>query len=102
MHDNIMHPCLYISRKLNTAEKNYSTVELEALAVVYTISKFRKYLLGKEFIIESDNQPLKVITSGSPKSARIARWALILQDYKFTVTHIAGKDNCLADLLSRL
>ncbi|BFZ12592.1 hypothetical protein BsWGS_15631 [Bradybaena similaris] len=102
MVDGIFHPCLYISRKLNNAEKNYSTVELEALAVVYTVSKLKTYLLGRQFTIQSDNQPLKVITTGIPKNARIARWALILQDYKFVVTHIPGGKNCLADLLSRL
>ncbi|BFY99110.1 hypothetical protein BsWGS_02150 [Bradybaena similaris] len=101
-HNGVLHPCFYVSRKLNGAERNYATVELEALAVIYTVSKFKKYLLGKPFIIQSDNQPLKVITTGMPKNARIARWALILQDFTFTVSHIEGKKNCLADLLSRL
>ncbi|BFZ09104.1 hypothetical protein BsWGS_12143 [Bradybaena similaris] len=98
----ILHPCYYVSRKLSSAEKNYSTVELEALAVIFTVTKFQKFLLGKPFIIQSDNQPLRVITSGIPKNSRIARWALILQDFKFTVSHIEGNRNCLADLLSRL
>ncbi|BFZ03151.1 hypothetical protein BsWGS_06190 [Bradybaena similaris] len=101
-YNGTLHTCLYVSRKLNSAERNYATVELEALAVVYTVSKCKKYLLGKPFIVQSDNQPLKVITAGMPKNARIARWALLLQDYTFTVSHIEGKNNCLADLLSRL
>lgn len=53
-------------------------------------------------MIQSENQPLKDITSVVPKNARIARWTLILQDYKFVVTHIPGDRNCVADQLSRL
>lgn len=98
--DGIFHRCLYISRKLNCAEQKYSTVELEALAVVYIVMKLKTYLLGRQFTIQSDNQLLKVITTGVPKNARIAPWALILQDYNFVVAHIPGEKNCLADLIS--
>lgn len=101
-YNRVLHPCWYVSRKLTSAEKNYTTVELEALAVIYTVTKFKKYLLGKPFLIQSDNLPLRVISSGISKNTRIARWALILQDFQFTVSHIEGSRNCLADLLSRL
>lgn len=80
----------------------FFTVELEALAMIYTIIKLNKYLLGKTFLIKSENQPLRVITHGVPKNARIARRALILQDYLFKISHIEGSKNCLTDFLSRL
>lgn len=70
-------PCLQISRKLNAAEINFLAVELETLALIFTITQLKKYLIVRQFVIQCDNQPLRVIikASGIPKSERIAEWA---------------------------
>ena len=54
-------PVAYASRTLTTAEKNYSQLEKEALALVFGVGKFHNYLYGKHFIIESEQQPLSYI-----------------------------------------
>ena len=100
-YDGILHPVLYISRLLKNGELRYAIVEKEALAVIFTITKLDKYLLGVHFILCTDHAPLACITSKKLKNSRIDRWSLILQDYNFTVKTIPGKQNIMADCLSR-
>ena len=71
----------YASKALSDVEMRYSQIEREALAIVYGIEKFRLYLLGTDFLVYSDHQPLQKIFN-KPRSnatARIERWLLRLQ-----------------------
>ncbi|GBP97604.1 Retrovirus-related Pol polyprotein from transposon 297 [Eumeta japonica] len=52
------HPICYASRSLNGAEQNYSTIEKELLAIVWSTKYFRPYLFGRKFLIETDHRPL--------------------------------------------
>ena len=84
-------PVAYASRTLSPAEKNYSQLEKEGLAIIFGVKKFHNYLFGRKFTIESDFQPLYYLFSeskGVPQlaSARIQRWALTLSTY----IHIYG------------
>ena len=90
------------SRKLNSAEKNYSTVEKELLAVVWGIEKFSAYLYGKEFVLQSDHLPLKHLDSMKNTNGRLMRWAIQLQPYAHVFKAIPGKENVGADFLSRI
>ena len=103
--DGFKRPVLFWSRKLKAAEINYATVEKECLAVVEGIRKFKTYLYGDKFILETDHQPLSFLknysSSGNGKNGRLVRWALFLQDYKFVVKYIPGSENSTADYLSR-
>ena len=99
--DNIPQPVSYASRKLLPREKNYSSIEKECLAIIWAVDKFRYYLYGKEFIIETDHRPLVWLGNFRDKNPRLTRWALSLQPYKFTVVYIPGTENHGADLLSR-
>ena len=65
MEDGLEKPIAYASRTLTAAEKNYSQLEKEVLAVVYAVGKFHNYLYGRQFVIESDHQPLSYIFSDS-------------------------------------
>lgn len=95
------YPITFVSRKLLPHEKNYSTVEKECLAVKWAVGKLRYYLLGREFILVTDHAPLKWMAVNKDKNARITRWFLHLQDFKFTVEHRAGRLHGNADALSR-
>lgn len=95
------HPIIFISKKLQPREQKYSTIEKECLAIVMSCQTLCEYLLGREFLIETDHFPLQWLNKMKDQNMRLLRWSLILQEYRFTVTHISGKTNVLADMLSR-
>ena len=99
---DVLHPVLYASRKLLDREMKYPIIELEALAIVWSVTKFSKYLEAQQFIIECDHKPLKILKVGNTTNKRIQRWALTLQEYNYEIRPIPGKENTCADLLSRL
>ena len=71
-------PVYYASWKLSTAERNYSTTEREALRIVYSINKFRHYLLGKKFTFHVDHSALLYLASKQELTWKLARWTLLL------------------------
>ena len=94
-------PIACISRKLNVHEKNYAIIEKECLAIKWAIGKFHDYLLGYPFIVRADHAPVRWLNENKDTTSRRMRWALALQSYDFSVEYIRGKDNFLADILSR-
>ena len=104
--DGSLEPVAYASRTLSQAEQNYSQIERESLAIVFGVTKFRQYLLGRHFRLLTDHKPL-ITLLGEHKpvpqlaSARIKRWSLLLAAYNYTIQFISGKDNVHADFLSR-
>ena len=97
-----LFPVSYYSRKLRAAERNYSTVEKELLAVVEGVKKYYFYLYGDEFMLETDHLPLASLKTSKNANARLMRWALYLQQFQFSVRYIKGQTNVGADFLSRL
>ncbi|GFO17450.1 hypothetical protein PoB_004395500 [Plakobranchus ocellatus] len=100
--DGTLMPCRCASRKLLSRESRYSAIEREALALVFAVTQFQRYLIFKHFILQTDHKPLSYLRAGSPKNARLMRWALALQESSFHVVHIPGSENVHADVLSRL
>ena len=100
---NIMHPICYMSTKFKSFQKNYSTIEKEAIALLMALEKFEIYLgnTNQKFIIYSDHNPLQFVSRMRNKNQRLTRWWLTLQCYNMEIRHIAGKDNLIADALSR-
>lgn len=90
------------SKKLLPAERNYSTIERECLAIVWAVKKYSPYLYGQSFTVQSDHQPLEHLDGLKPTNKRLMRWALALQPYDILVESIPGKENVGADYLSRI
>ncbi|CAM4897799.1 unnamed protein product [Rotaria socialis] len=101
--DNKIKIIYYLSRTLTESEFQYSTTELEALAMVWSIMKLRPYLLGKELKVETDHCPLCQFHKKKSRNGRIDRWSIeILSEYNITeINYKKGKYHCDADLLSR-
>ncbi len=77
----------YASRSNNKAESNYSSYEGECFAVVWAIIHFRPYLYGTNFTLYTDHQPITWLMTNDKHTGKLARWALILQEYEFKVIH---------------
>lgn len=91
----------YASRTLTQAEKKFSATELECLAVLWTVEKWRPYLEGYTFTVHTDHASLLWLHNLKDPQGRLARWALRLQQFDFSIVHRKGKDNVVADFLSR-
>ena len=107
LDDGSERPVGYVSRTLNSAERNYSTTEKEALAVVFGVKKFHQYLYGNHFTIRTDHKPLEgLFGEGKPTpqmaTPRVQRWILTLASYEYKLSYKPGTDNGNADALSRL
>ena len=107
MKDGTHKPIAFKSRKLSSAERNYSQLDKEALAVLYGVKKFHKYLFGRFFVIHTDHKPLiTLLGEGKPvpaiASPRLQRWAITLSAYQYSLKYTPGKLITHADALSRL
>ena len=100
-NDGKLYPVGYASKKLNLTEARYPIIEKECLAVVWGIKRFKLYLAGRRFTLQTDHKPLKYLKEASYQNDRVFRWAVAVQEYSFRVEDIQGKENIGADFLSR-
>ncbi|CAD7082645.1 unnamed protein product [Hermetia illucens] len=96
------HPISYASRTLNVHERNYSTIEKELLAIVWATKYFRPYLYGVKFEIKTDHRPLVWLQSLKDPDSKTLRWRIKLNEYNFNISYVKGKENQVADFLSRI
>jgi hypothetical protein len=96
------HPIAFASRKLSDSERNYNTTEREGLAMVYSLQKYRHYLLGKQFKMFTDHSALKYLLNKPVLWGRICQWLLLFQEFDFEVIVKPGKLNARPDHLSRV
>eukprot|EP00253_Pinus_taeda_P019316 PITA_19316 len=91
----------YESRKLKEHEQKYSAYDLELAAVIHALKMWRNFLLGRNFLLLTDHHSLTNYFSQPTLNARQARWADFLSGFDFDIKHLKGKENRVADTLSR-
>ena len=92
-------PIAFVSQKFSPQATRWSTIEQEAYGIYFGVKSFSYYLMCKNFVLETDhNNLLWMEASYVPK---VIRWRIYLQSYNFLLRHIPGKQNTVADWLSR-
>lgn len=95
-------PITMISRTLSPAEETYATNERELLAIVWALKNLRHYLYGVNNLnIFTDHQPLTFSISDKNPNSKLKRWRAFIEEYSPTFFYKPGKDNIVADALSR-
>jgi hypothetical protein len=95
-------PVAFTSRALNKQEQNYSTTEIEILAIVWAIKHYRPYLYGRYFEVYTDHKPLIYLFSQVDPSSRLSKFKAALIGHNFSIKYVKGQDNVVADALSRI
>ena len=101
--NSVFHPILYDSRTLSERESTWASYKIEFLAVYHFIRKHNYLLHGAKFIVETDLMLLtykNIMSKGD--GTLFLRWAIHLSQYDFDIIHRPGKDNQIADALSRV
>lgn len=100
-HDGIEYPICYFSHKLDKHQKQYSTIEKEALGLLLAVRAFSVYFGSTPVKVYTDHNPLVFIQKMANYNQKLLRWCLELQQYNLEIIHRPGKENFFADLLSR-
>ena len=96
-----LQPIAYLSKKMLDAETRYPVHEQELLAVVCALKEWRHYLHGRPFTVLTDHHSLQYLQTQPHLSSRQVRWSEFLSEFEFTIQYQKGKDNVVADALSR-
>ena len=101
--DGHQHPIAYASRSLTLAERNYSIIELETLAVVWVITNFNPYLYGHDVTVLTDHTAVIAVLQTPNPSSKHARWWFKVFGSgvkKVYIRYRPGRHNASADALS--
>jgi len=100
--DGRENPIAFYSHKLSKAQTHWATVEKEAYAALSALKKYRQWVFGAKVVVFSDHNPLTFLTESAPKSSKLMRWALALQEYDVEFRYRAGSKHVVPDVLTRL
>jgi len=95
------HPIHFASRQLTLAELNYIMTQQEGLGVIFSLKKFRHYLLGYKPKIVTDHKALTYLVNKPNPSGRFARWLLLMEEFDFDIVHRPGRRHGNVDGLTR-
>ena len=93
-------PIAFLSKSLNERQQRWDTPEKESFAIFLALKKWEHILKNVHFLLRTDHKNLTYLNYAG--SAKVYRWKLSVQAFDFDIEHIAGKDNIVADVLSRL
>lgn len=104
--NGVEKPIAFASRSLTPAERNYSQLDRQTLAIVFAVNHFFMYVFARKFKLVTDNQPLTRIFHQNNKlpvmtSARLLHYASFLSGFDYEVEHKKGSENVNVDCLSR-
>ena len=102
--DDVGHPIYYFSQILNKNQRNYLTIDKECLSLILALEHFEVYVTSSSLpiIVFSDHNPLVFLHKMKNKNQHLLQWSLVLQEYNLEIQHINGKDNLIAECLSRV
>jgi hypothetical protein len=95
-------PIMYAFRLLNRSKQNYNTSKREALVMVFSLHKFRHYLLGSKFVFFVAHMAVIYLVNKPQVLGRIAKWLLLFLKYDLTIVYKLGKIHVIVDALLRL
>lgn len=99
--DKYFHPVMYFSKRASVAENKLHSFELETLAIVYSLKRFRNYLVGLHFKIVTDCSALQQTLNKKDLNPKISRWALFIEQFDYEIVHRVGDKMQHVDALSR-
>ena len=94
-------PVHFLSHKLSDTQTRWSTIEKEAYAIHYALHKLHHYLYSASFDVYTDHKPLEYLLKSTIQNRKVQVWALKIAGYNCRIIHLPGKENVVADLLSR-
>lgn len=101
LHDKVLRPVMYYSRHCTEAESKFSSHELEVLAIVESLERFRMYIMGKLIRVVTDCAAVTTTKLSKELVPRIARWWLKVQEYDIELVHRPGVQLAYVDAMSR-
>jgi hypothetical protein len=95
------YPIHFANRQLTSTEKNYTVTEQEGLIVIFSLKKFRHYLLGYKAKIVTNHKALTYLVNKPNPRARLARWLLFMEEFDIDIVHRLGRRHGNVDVLIR-
>ncbi|GKT31850.1 hypothetical protein ADUPG1_002115, partial [Aduncisulcus paluster] len=99
IQDGVEKPLAFFSKKFTEVQQKWCTLDQEAFGLFWVMSKAKNFLWGRRFIAETDHRNLSFMLKS--ESAKVQRWRMAVMEFDFVIHHIKGKDNTVADTLSR-
>jgi len=97
----VEQPLAFASQKLTPTQAAWTTIEREAYAVIWALNKYRDLIFGTRVTVCCDYNFMQYIKECAPKSAKLMRWSLALQEFDVDFQYQKGSSNVVADWLSR-
>ena len=97
----IDHVIAYESQKLKYGGKNYVTCDLELAAIIHALMQWRHCLMGNKFLLKTNNGSLKYLFKHPNLNSIQGQWLHFISEYDFELRHIKGRENKVANSLSR-